>query len=247
LLRLFSFGSLGGGRHASLSDLGSLLLVHVATLVLSLIATVIVPASLPTIVVVSEDESIHSRRVALCILDVGHSVELLANRSLNDDILLVLVILSRGLEVQLIVVCIRHHYLRLLHVHTYWQDALQGEVRVLDIAAIDLFILVEQVGVLELLDGLLRDLTDPVVHSEPAVLEDHLLQIIKLVTLVVVSLQVFDELANVLLLVHDLGRVRQVNRVNHHASNGALLHSQQLQEVSLIDLTDQLTDLDVTV
>ena len=55
--------------------------------------------------------------IALCILDVSDSVEFLANGSLNDDVLLVLVIPTVGFEVELVVVGIWDHDLGLLHVH----------------------------------------------------------------------------------------------------------------------------------
>lgn len=49
------------------------------------------------------------------------------------------------------------------------------------------------------------------------------------------------------LFVHNLRRVSQVNCLDHHASHGAFLDSEKLQEVGLIDLTNQFTDFDITV
>ena len=103
-----------------LSDLGRLLLVYVGALVLSLIATVIVPSTLSSVVVVSQDECIDGGSVALSVFNVGDAVEFFADSALHDDILLVLVILSISLEVQLVVVGVRHDDLGLFHVHTDW-------------------------------------------------------------------------------------------------------------------------------
>ena len=123
-------------------------------------------------------ERIDGGRVALGILDIGDAMEFLANSTLHDYILLVLVVFGCRLEMQLVVVGVGYDHLSLLHVHADGEDALEGEVGVFDVTAINLLVLVEQVRVLELLNGLLGDLADPVVHPEPAVLEDHLLQII---------------------------------------------------------------------
>ena len=105
---------------ARLSDLGRLLLVYVGALVLSRIATVIVPSTLSSVVVVSQDECIDGGSVALSVFDVGDAVEFFADSALHDDILLVLVILSISLEVELVVVGIWHDNLGLFHVHTDW-------------------------------------------------------------------------------------------------------------------------------
>lgn len=70
-------------------------------------------------------------------------MELLADGPLHDHVLLVLVVLGRGLKVQLVVVGIRHHYFSSLHVHRNRQDTLQREVRILYVLSVHFFVLVE--------------------------------------------------------------------------------------------------------
>ena len=102
-----------------------LLRMNIAALILTLIAAVVIPATLPSIVVVTQDESVDSRRVALCVGDVSHPMELFSNCALNDNILLVLVILFVGFEVQLVVIGVRDHNLCSLHVHRNGQDSVE--------------------------------------------------------------------------------------------------------------------------
>ena len=156
-------------------------------------------------------------------------------------------VLGISLEVKLVVVGVGDDYLCLLHVHADGKDALQGEVRVLDVPSVHFLVLIEQVRVLELLNGLLRDLGDPVVHAQAPVFKDNLLKVVKFVTLVIIGLEVFEKLTNVLFFVHDLRRVRQVNRLNHHTGNGALFDSEEFEQVLFVDLSDELADFDVTV
>ena len=85
-------------------------------------------------------------------------MELFANGALHDNVLLVLVVLCIRLEVKLIVVGVGHDHFSLLHVHTYRQNSLQREVRVLNVLPVHLLVLVEKVRIFELLNGLLGDL-----------------------------------------------------------------------------------------
>ena len=102
-------------------------------------------------------------------------MELLANRPLHNHVLLVLVILLISLEMKLVVISIWNHNFSSLHVHRDRQNALQREVLVLNVTSIDLFVLVEQVGVLKLFDWLFGDFRDPVVHAKSTILNNHLL------------------------------------------------------------------------
>ena len=113
-----------GGCSARLSRLCSLLLIDISALVLTLITAVIVPAALPTIVVVSQNKRIDGSCIALSILDVCDAVEFFADGALHDHVLLILVVLGRSLEMQLIVICVRDDHFSFLHVHTDRQDAL---------------------------------------------------------------------------------------------------------------------------
>lgn len=126
----------------TLDWLRCLLLVHVVAWVLTLVAAVVVPATLPSIVVVTKDKRVKSGSLAISVRYVGDSVEFFANSALNDNILFVLVVLSCRFEVQLVVVRVRHDNLCLLHVHTDWQDSVKREVGVLDVIAVHLLVLI---------------------------------------------------------------------------------------------------------
>ena len=65
-----SGGSSSSLSHASLAGLRGLLGVDVAALVLSLVAAVVVPATLSSVVVVTQDEGVRCRKVALRIFNV---------------------------------------------------------------------------------------------------------------------------------------------------------------------------------
>ena len=120
-----------------------------------MVAAVVVPASLSSIVIVSQYECIESSSVTLGILNGCYSVELLTDCALNDLVLLILMQLSSVIKVQLVVVVVRYHHFGLLHVQTNWKDSLEGEVWVFNVPPVYFLILVEQIGVLEFLDWLL--------------------------------------------------------------------------------------------
>ena len=82
-------------------------------------------------------------------------MQLLANSSLDYLVLFILVQLSSMIKVQFVVVEVGSSHLSFLHVDTNGENPLQREVWVLDVTPVYFFILVEQVGVLELLNWLL--------------------------------------------------------------------------------------------
>ena len=204
---------------ARLGLLGGLLCIDIAAFALTLVAAVVVPSTLSTIVVVPQDECVHRCGIALGILYRGHTVQLLADGSLDYLVLFILMQLGSMVKVQLVVIEVRHSNLGFLHVHTDGQNPLQREIWILDVTPVYLLILVEQVGVLELFDGLLSDFRDPIVQSETTIFQDHLLEILEFVSLIVVSFQVFEELSNMFLLIHDLRWICQIDRFNHHPGN----------------------------
>ena len=120
-----------------------LLLVDIGTLIISLVAAVVVPASLPSIIIVPENECIHSRWIALGILYCGHSMELFPNRPLHNHILLILQVLGLGIEVEFVVIGIWNHYFSLVHVNWNWQYPLQSKVWILYVSPVDLLVLIE--------------------------------------------------------------------------------------------------------
>ena len=50
-----------------------------------------------------------------------------------------------------------------------------------------------------------------------------------------------------LLLVHYLSWISQVDSFDHHASDRAFLDGEQLEQVSLVDLCDEFADFDIAV
>ena len=84
--------------------------------------------------------------------------------ALNDLVLLVLVQFAAIIKVNLVEAVGLDEGVGFLHVEADGEDPGEGEVGILDVFPVDLLIHVEQVGVLELLNGLLGDHRDPVVH-----------------------------------------------------------------------------------
>ena len=158
----------------------------------SFVRDIVVPSAVASVVVIAQNERIDSNSGVLSVFNTAHAVEVLANLSLDYLVLLTLKILVLEVEVQFVVSRIGADNFCLLHVETDRQNTRQGEVRVFDVVAVDLFVDVKKVGVLELLDGLVGDLARPVVHAQASVLKDHLLQIVELVTTVVVGLHVLE-------------------------------------------------------
>jgi len=89
---------------------------HLRLCALILVAAIVVPTSLSAVVVVSEDECVLSDTVVFGVSNVGDSVEFLSESPLHNLVLLVLVELLGVVEMELVVVGIRHNNLGLLHV-----------------------------------------------------------------------------------------------------------------------------------
>lgn len=102
--------------------------------------------------------------------------------------------------------------------------SLEREVGVLDVCAVNLLVLIEQVRVLEFLNRFVDDLSDPVVDAQASILHYHLLQVVELVTFIIVSLQVFYQLSNVLFRVHNLIRLLEFDSLDHHLGGAALFN-----------------------
>ena len=160
------------------------------------IAAVVVPAAMPAVVVVPQDHRVDADLAAGLVLlrDVRDAVVLLRQGLLQEQVVLALDVLLRVVEVQLVVLLILGDDLGALHVETDREDALEREVWVLDVLAVDLLVPVEEIRVLEFLDRLVRDLADPVVDAEATVFQDQLLQVIELITVIIVRVEVLDQL-----------------------------------------------------
>lgn len=156
-------------------------------------------------------------------------------------------ILLANCKVQFVKLLVLRDDLGALHVQADWQDTAEREIRVLDVSAIHLLVPVEQVRILELLDGLVRNLGHPIIDTQTSIFEDDLLQIVELVAVIVVRLEVLNELAQMMLRVHDFLWLRQVQRLDHHLGRRALLDDEQVQNVRFVDLANHLRDLDVGV
>ena len=62
-----------------------------------------------------------------------------------------------------------------VHVKRNGENAAQREIWIFDIFAINFFIFVQKIRVLEFLDGFMDDFGDPIINSEPSILEYHFL------------------------------------------------------------------------
>ena len=213
----------------------------------SFVRDIVVPPAVASVVVIAQNERIDSDSSVLGVFNTAHAVEVLANLSLDDLVLLTLKILVLVVEVKFVVSRIGADNFCLLHVKTDRQNTRQGEVRVFDVVAVDFFIDVEKVGVLELLDGFVGDLARPVVHAQASVLKDHLLQIVELVTTVVVGLHVLEQLSDVFALVHDLLGLLDRDQIDHHFGGASLLHRQQGEKVVVVDFVDESINFDIVV
>merc|ERR1711957_685358 len=134
---------------------GSLLSVNIVAFILGFIATVIVVASVSSIIVVSEDEDVFGDSRIVDIFEGANSMELLPKGTLYDLVLISLVEFNFMFEVDLVIARVFDFYIVRLHVHRDWQDPRQGEVGIFDVLSVYFFIPVQQVGVFEFLDWLL--------------------------------------------------------------------------------------------
>ena len=93
---------------------------HIRSLVGLLVATVVIPASMPSIVVVPQDHTVDSCLVGLRLRDVCDPVILLGDRFLHPEVLLGLNILLLEIKVQFVVVTILGHLFGPFHVEADW-------------------------------------------------------------------------------------------------------------------------------
>jgi len=177
-----------------------------------------------SIIVVPQDQHVPCNARVLCVLHRSNSVELLMYRSLNDLILLVRVQLTAIVKVNLVKPVRLDQRIGFLHVQRNGQNPGQREVRILDVFTVDLLVHVEQVGILELLNRFLSNLGDPVVHPQPSVFQNHFLQIVELVTLIVISLQILEQLTDMLFCIHYLLWGAHVHALDHDFGDGAFLY-----------------------
>ena len=94
---------------------------------------------------------------------------------LYDDILLILLKFRSVHEVKLIVALVFLYHFVLVHIKRDGQVTLEGEIRILNVRTIYLLILVEEIRVLEFLNGFMDDLSDPIVDAESSIFNYHLL------------------------------------------------------------------------
>ena len=221
--------------------------LHVASSTATLVAAVVVPSAVPTIIVVPQNQGVLGNPRVFRLLNIAHAVELLANLSLNNLVLLILLIACFEVEMQLVVSQVSPDVLVFLHMERDGQDPAETEVGVLDVFPVDFLVYVKQVRVLELLNGFVGDLADPVVHPETAVFQDHLLQIVEFVSPVVIRVERLQQLCNVFLGVHNLVRLRDSDSLHHDLGSRALLNSQQGEQVLEVDFLNQAVQLDVVV
>jgi hypothetical protein len=190
------------------------------------------------VVIVAQKQRILGEAELLGLVHVADAVELLSEVALANLVLLVLLEAALEVEVEFVVGLVGADVLVLLHVEGDGQDARQTEVGILNVLAVHLLVHVQQVGILELLNWLVRYLADPVVHAQASVLQDHLLQVVEFVSTVVISFEGFKELFDVFSCVHNFVGLVQVERLHHNLGSGPLLYNQEGQQVLVIDFTD---------
>lgn len=102
-------------------------------------------------------------------------MHLLHHSPLYDNILLILLKFGSVDEVKLVVALVFLNHLVLVHIKRDREVTLEGEIRILDVSAVYLLVLVEKVRVLEFLNWFVDNLRDPIVNAESSIFNNHLL------------------------------------------------------------------------
>ena len=114
--------------------------LDVASRATALIRCVIVPAPMPSIVIVAQNESVLGEAGLFGLVHVAKAVKFLADLALDNLVLLVLLVCALEVEVEPIVGLVSANVLMLLHVEGDGQNARQAEVGVLDVLAVYLLV-----------------------------------------------------------------------------------------------------------
>ena len=162
---------------------------NITTSPAALVGNIVVPAPVSAIVIVTQNNRVLCEWAIPCVLNVANSVEFFTDLSFDDLVLLGLQIPSFEIKVKFVVGFVSRNNFSLVHVQWNRQNSRQREIWVLDIFAVNFFIYVQKVWILKLLNRLVSDFASPKVHSEAAIFQYHLLQIVELITPIIVSLE----------------------------------------------------------
>jgi hypothetical protein len=149
-------------------------------------------------------------------------------------------------EVELVVAFIFLNNLVLIHIEGDGEVTLQREVRVFDVSAVNFLVFVQQVRVLEFLNWLVNNRRDPIVNAQSSIFNNHFLEIVKFITLIIIGLQILYKLSNMLFGIHDLIRLLKFDCLNHHFSSATFFDNKKLKQIILVDLMNQLVDFNIT-
>jgi len=94
--------------------------LDVGAFILACKSCIVVPATVTTVIVFAQNESILRDASILRLLNTANTVEILADLPLNNLILLILLILTGMLEMFRIVIFVRAYVLMTLHIKTDW-------------------------------------------------------------------------------------------------------------------------------
>jgi hypothetical protein len=172
-------------------------------------------------------------------------MHLLHHGPLYDDILLILLQLCCVHEVELVVALIFLNHLVLIHIQGDGEVTLQREIGVFDVSAVNFLVFVEQVRVLEFLNWLVNNRRDPIVNAQSSIFNNHFLQIVEFITLIIIGLEILYKLSNMLFGIHDLIRLLKFNCLNHHFCRTAFFDNKKLKQIILVDFMNELIDFNI--
>jgi len=104
------------------------------------VSGVVVPAAVASVVVVTQNKGILTDIGRFSLLNVAHAMEVFANLPLCYLILFILLILGLQAKVLRVELLVRAYVLVSFHVQRNGQNAIQREVRIFDISAINLLV-----------------------------------------------------------------------------------------------------------
>lgn len=128
-----------------------------------------------SIVVVAQNKRILTNTLSLGLFNIAHAMEVFSNLALCDLVLLILLVLGFHVEMFRSELLIRANVFVSLHVQRNRQDALQREVRVLDVLAVNFFVNIKQVGIFEFFNWLVSNLRNPIVHAQATIFQNDFL------------------------------------------------------------------------
>lgn len=100
--------------------LGCLLAIDKTSNIIALIAAVVVPAALASVIIIPQNHGVNRSFVSAGIFDRSHPMELLAHSFQNNCVLFSAIKLRLVIKVQFVVILVNLNHLRFFHVYTDW-------------------------------------------------------------------------------------------------------------------------------